>query len=653
MTPAHILVVEDEVIIAEDIRAKLKGLGYKVPTIALSGKEAIQKATELKPDLILMDIRLKGEMDGVTAAEQIKAQSSVPVNYLTAYADDETLQRAKITTPFGYIIKPFELRELHSNIEMALYKHQLDQELLRNQERYRIISELTSDFAYVFRVEPDNTLEIEWISKAFSRITGYDPSILETSAGRQNLFHSDDFAFWTRRLERVLRGDTITDEYRMVAKNGQVRWLYDSTQPVRDEKGQVVKLIGAAKDITERKQAEEALRESNRLLEKALDELKSTQDQMIQQERMAAVGQLAAGIAHDFNNIMASIILYSDMLLRTSKPNSKDTEKLAAIRQQGRHAADLTQQILDFSRKAVLRQENIDLLPLLEELKGLLRRTLPENIRINLSWVAEEMRVNADPNRIKQAIMNLAANARDAMPTGGDLDIDLDRIQVEPTDELDGGDWIRLSVSDTGCGIPDEALPHIFEPFFTTKQPEHGTGLGLSQVYGIVKQHGGHIDVSTKVGEGTTFVIMFPAAPADQGTKQKIAAAVLQKGQGETILVVEDDPYVQEAIMNCLDLLNYYPLTAVDGREALVIFEEHREEIVLVLSDLIMPEMGGVELAREIKQLDPDVKIVVLTGYPLEDWSEDLETVGVVGWLQKPVNLDQLALVVTKALKEP
>ena len=263
------------------------------------------------------------------------------------------------------------------------------------------------------------------------------------------------------------------------------------------------------------------------------------QQRIQQRDRLAAVGQLAAGIAHDFNNIMAVIVLYTHMALRRSDVPPKVRERLTTIDRQATRATDLVQQILDFSRRAVLERRPMDLVTFLKEQVSLLERTLPESIKIGLTYGMGEHMVNADPTRMQQVIMNLALNARDAMPEGGELHIGLERIGIEPGElsplpEMEAGEWVRVTVTDTGTGIPPDVLPRIFEPFFTTRAPL-GTGLGLAQVYGIVKQHEGHVDVTTKVGEGTTFVFYLPALPVSQPEEPRLSKMPdLLKGQGET-----------------------------------------------------------------------------------------------------------------------
>ncbi len=413
----------------------------------------------------------------------------------------------------------------------------------------------------------------------------------------------------------------------------------------------------ANRDISEQVQAERALKESHLNLEQTLNELKETQEKLVQQERLAAVGQLAAGIAHDFNNVMASIILFSDLMLANSPLSPGDRDKLQSIKKQGQHAADLTQQILDFSRKAVLQKRPVELNAFLGGMENLLGRTLPENIRLYFELWPGELRVSADQTRLQQAIMNLAINARDAMLSkgGGKLWIELDCIESDggsaaPLPEMGPGEWARISVRDEGTGIPAEIVPRIFEPFFTTRAPL-GSGLGLAQVYGIVTQHQGFIDVQSTVGAGSTFTIFLPILAEVELESLVQAGAGLVTGQGELILVVEDEPAVRDALAQSLLTLNYQPLLASNGQQALELYEHAQDDIAMVLSDLVMPEMGGMALARQLKDRYPAMQMVVITGYgDKADSVDDIASLGVVGWIQKPIDLGQLAEIVARHL---
>jgi two-component system cell cycle sensor histidine kinase/response regulator CckA len=378
-----------------------------------------------------------------------------------------------------------------------------------------------------------------------------------------------------------------------------------------------------------------------------------------QQERLAAVGQLAAGIAHDFNNIMAVIVLYARMTSRDRSLPDSVRERLEIIAQQAEQATNLIQQILDFSRRSVLERRPVDLLSLVKEQVKLLERTLPENIEICLVCEADDQAtlfaVNADPTRMQQMIMNLAVNARDAMPEGGKLVIGLDRIRFESGEEsplpgMPPGEWVRVTVEDTGTGIPPDVEPRIFEPFFTTKAPL-GSGLGLAQVYGIIKQHEGEIDLVTKVGRGTTFTLYLPALPIAAAAHPSPGASALSYGAEEVILVIEDDAAVRSALVATLETLNYRTLEAANGRDALAILEQG-EEVALVLTDLVMPEMGGTALFRALQQRGVAVPVVMLTGHPLEEELQKLQEQGLAGWLLKPPTMERLSEVITRVLGE-
>jgi signal transduction histidine kinase/CheY-like chemotaxis protein/signal transduction protein with GAF and PtsI domain len=371
---------------------------------------------------------------------------------------------------------------------------------------------------------------------------------------------------------------------------------------------------------------------------------RETQSRIQMQERLATVGQLAAGIAHDFNNILAAIVVYADLLRRDPNLLPGSQERLNIIQQQVQRAASLIRQILDFSRRSVMEQSTLDLLPFVKELDKLLKRVLPETIDIELTYRPGIYLVNADPTRLQQVFMNLAVNARDASADGGVLHFELDHVQVNeaeapPCPDIPPGSWNRITVTDTGEGIPAEIMPHIFEPFFTTKPVGEGTGLGLAQAYGIIKQHDGYIDVHSLEGEGTTFHIYLPAqqpvAEADQIADVNIATA----GSGEILLLVEDDNSTREAMKTFLEDLNYQVITASNGKEAFSIYEQQADKIDLVVSDIVMPVMGGVDLYQSLREQWPEVKMLFITGHPVNEEDQALLESGNVNWLQKPFSV--------------
>lgn len=374
------------------------------------------------------------------------------------------------------------------------------------------------------------------------------------------------------------------------------------------------------------------------------------------QERLATVGQLAAGIAHDFNNILGVIALYAQLTQGTPNLSTKSHQYLSLIEEQSHHAANLIAQILDFSRRSVVERVPLNLVTIVNSTKvELLERTLPENIRLDLVYNTKRSSILADLTRLQQVLMNLAINAKDAMPNGGELKFELDKLTIKsgekpPLPDMPAGEWAKLTVSDTGTGIAPEHLPRLFEPFFTTKAPGKGTGLGLAQVYGIVKQHDGFMDVQSRLGEGTTFIIYLPLLPVSpEETTASIEIKALPRGT-ETILIVEDNPVMRSSVVESLMGLGYQVLAAENGREALVMLTELKDSVSLVLSDLIMPEMGGLELYQKVKKLAINPKMLIMTGYPLQQNKEELQQAGITHWIQKPFTIAALAKKVNEVL---
>lgn len=411
-------------------------------------------------------------------------------------------------------------------------------------------------------------------------------------------------------------------------------------------------------EIRIREQTEAELQTSNQQLGNALGELQEAQQKMVQQERLAVVGQLSAGIAHDFNNILTTILGFSELLQRSPKAPQSMQSSLDKITVASRRAADLVRQLLDFSRKTIRQPKQLDLTHFVRETIIFLEHTIPENIHLDLDVVPEQYWIEADPAQLQQAIVNLAINARDAMPTGGKLRISLSQVPATGNERCAGcgeaieGMWGCITVTDTGSGIPSEDLPHIFEPFFTSKEAGKGTGLGLAQVYGIVKQHAGHITLDSCIGRGTQFSIYLPLL--DESAPEKDGAETLQLyyGQGETILLVEDDPAVRDVSRTMLENLQYHVLTAGNGTEALEIYHEQKHQIALVLSDMVMPDLDGAELFHLFKAQDPEIKMAMMSGYPLGETGKNLLAQGAVAWMQKPISLESLSQTIGKVLEK-
>ncbi len=393
------------------------------------------------------------------------------------------------------------------------------------------------------------------------------------------------------------------------------------------------------------------------LVIKDVTEEKDRQERQFTQERLAAVGQLAAGIAHDFNNILTGIIGFTEVLLAESTIGSADREILETVRQSGLRAAYLIRQILDFSRKSSTEMQPIEMGSMLNEFAKFIRRTIPETIHISLVHDPNEYIVRADQTKMQQVLTNLSLNARDAMPDGGTLTISLSRRTVmhtekPPVPDMPEGDWVALSIADSGSGIPSGVIPHIFEPFFTTKDAGKGTGLGLAQVYGIVKQHGGFIDVSSLPGRGSLFTIFLPVCTAAECAAVETPSCEPFDGHNIGILVVEDYEAVRSIISKILCRLNFRVFTAENGREALSIYEKNRDSIRLMITDLVMPEMDGFTLSRVIKSRNPAMKILAISGYPLGSEWKNLYEAGITECIQKPFERLTLIQAVCTLLKK-
>lgn len=383
-------------------------------------------------------------------------------------------------------------------------------------------------------------------------------------------------------------------------------------------------------------------------------------DHQMAQQRQAIVGQLTAGIAHDFNNILAVITLYGQ-LLQKIPDSTKYSQYLNIIHQQASRGADLISQLLDFGRQSLMQPTSVDLVAFLRDVVALLSRTFPENIEVTLSTRVESLYVRLDPTHLQQVFMNLAINARDAMSGKGEFRLSLAAVDIDHEDDvpvagMKSGLWAKVTAADNGCGMTDEVQARIFEPFFTTKGPDEGTGLGLAQVHGIIQQFGGEIQVSSTVDKGSTFVVYLPM-------DELISVPFVHESESEppdptsiiahkTILLVEDEPVVRQALKTIFNELGFGKvLVAEDGREALSLYRNRSDPIDLVFSDMVMPKMGGLELFEALRDEVPTLKMIITTGYPLENGGEALLERGISDWLLKPFTMEEVISKITQVLK--
>lgn len=630
MDATRILIVEDDTLIAQELEIRLIDLGYEIAGIASSGSEAVALADELKPALVLMDIMLKGEMDGIQAADEITRRIQIPIIYLSAFTDKITLQRAKITEPYGYIVKPFNERELLANIEIALYKHQSESKL-RMIEKWFGASMRGIDEGVVAMTGADGT--INYINRVAEMMTGWESG---KAIGRKigDVFQlvehggqasSEDPI--TRILEEGLVTEMDKDLYMINGLNDTIPIAY-SGACVRDDHDNPASVVLVLRDLSVHKRTEELLRKS--------------EAELLQSQKMNTVGQLASGVAHDFNNELTVISGCTESLLQRVELEDSNKELLNEILDATKRAASLTRQLLIFSRKQVVETVVLDVNAVVVDAEKMLRRLIGERVNLTTDLTTVKVGVKADFNQMEQVIMNLVVNARDAMPKGGDINIktsyvDLDESYVQSYPDVAPGSYFLLEINDTGCGMSPEVKAHLFEPFFTTKELGKGTGLGLATVYGVVKRLAGHIDVRSEPGRGTTLSIYLPTT--DEKLLDKVQPdGSMPKGK-ETILLVEDNDAVRQVSFDVLEMCGYTVLEAKDGEEALRMFDTHQNAIELVVTDVVMPGISGLELAKQLRGLNPGIRILYLSGYTEEEVLRNGEFEDNIAFLQKPYSL--------------
>jgi PAS domain S-box-containing protein len=381
------------------------------------------------------------------------------------------------------------------------------------------------------------------------------------------------------------------------------------------------------------------------------------EERLLQSEKIESIGRLAGGIAHDFNNLLTAILGYTELLLSHSKDGDPGRSDLEEIERAGQRAAGLTQKLLAFSRKQVLMPKELDLNETLASLKSMLRRVIREDVALTCAFASGPAIVKIDPTQIEQVILNLVLNARDALPGGGEIHLELARV-----DQSDSGvpeeaptnvpEYVRLRVTDNGVGIPPEVRAHLFEPFFTTKELGKGTGLGLASVYGIVRQSNGFITVESEPGVGTTFTMHFPAASAPRQIDSAAVPVEMPSLGRETILLVEDEDSVRVIVGAVLRRQGYQVLEASTARGACEVFEQHESQIQLLLTDVVMPEMNGPALAQRLIAHKPELRVLFISGY--SDMQIPLETENPnLGFLSKPFQASALTTRVREMLVRP
>lgn len=677
-----------KILIAEDNRDDRKVLRYTVEKHghtaieAENGLDALKIARGSPPDLIISD-GLMPQMDGFQFLWELKQEpklKDIPfVFYSASYKGGEDIRLAKSMGANDYLIKPLDPTELwtkitrHLNAELSVpvvsvelaeedahvlkqYSrmvatklekkvHQLEksleerrrvEEALRESQRFvrNILDTVDEGFIVV-----DSDYRIISANRAFCDMAKSSEEHVKGRLCHENIFHSLRPCFESKEDCPVRRafesGTSHKTMHTYTDKTGEKHYFEIKTYPIIDSENTVTSVIETINNVTEKRKLEAQLQQA---------------------QKMESIGRLAGGVAHDFNNMLGVILGYSDMALKKLSPDQPQFSlALQQIHHAAEHSVDLTRQLLAFARKQAVAPKVLDINQVLTGMLKMLRRLIGEDI--NLVWLPgeEQVLVRIDPSQLNQILANLVVNARDAISENGKLIIETDFVVLDAdycTEHLDAvpGDFLRLSISDNGCGMTAEIREKIFEPFFTTKKEGEGTGLGLSMVYGIVKQNEGFINVYSEPGLGTTFRIYLPQVKADIEQQLVRSQALPLAREHETILLTEDEEIYLDMSRKILESLGYQVLTAAKPSEAIRIAKEYDGEIHLLFTDLIMPEMNGMDLMKNLTELRPGLKYLIMSGY--SDKTVILK--GLLSekdhFISKPFSVESLADMIRKLL---
>jgi two-component system cell cycle sensor histidine kinase/response regulator CckA len=737
-----ILVVEDENIVAKDLVNRLHNLGYTVTTTVATGEDAVREASQTPPDLVMMDIMLRGHMDGIEAARRILATLDIPVVYLTAYADEKTLARAKVTDAFGYLLKPFEERELHITIEMALYKHQMERKLRESEQWLSAILRSVADAV----IATDTRGQIRFLNPIAENLTGWTQA---EAVGKPlaEVFRVEDEQA-REQIARAVRnaaaetgtgGSAIRTA--LIASDGREIPVEENLAPIHNSAGQITGVVLVFRDVTERRQSEEALRQSESQLAgivgtamdaivtadedqrillfnsaaeqmfrcsaaeaigqpidrfipdrfrdlhrdyvrsfaetnvsqrtmgklgvvygvrrdgeefpaeasisqieigghkfftgilRDITERNKMEEQLRQAQKMESIGTLASSIAHDFNNVLNNVLGFAAQLKKYIHDEAKVRRYIETIEKSAMRGADLASQLLSFARTGRRTNVPTNLYQIVGEVIASCRETFPSAVRLESRVAPDLLPIMGDHGGLYQVLSNLCVNARDAIvarPDGAGV------LTIEARNAVIGKDvgshlfaasgsrCVELKVSDTGIGIPEEIRERIFDPFFTTKDRGRGTGLGLSIVYNIVRSHQGAITLESETGLGSTFKVFLPAIQAEPAGQPRSGRPVAVGTRKQTVLLVDDEPAMQELGRELLEEDGYEVIVAANGPQALEIYSQHHETIDLVILDLVMPGMDGGQTYTEMKKLNGNIKAFFCTGFISDQIVADL-----------------------------
>jgi PAS domain S-box-containing protein len=596
-----ILIVDDQEANVRLVERILKQAGFASYRSLTDSRQTSAVFHEFQPDLILLDLMMP-HLDGVAVIEELWPLTEgtyLPILVLTADTTVESRRRALAAGAKDFLTKPLDADEVLLRINNLLETRFLYQRVQRRAaERIQEQAELLDRANDAIMVR-DLTDRILYWNRGAERLYGWTAEEAVGREVRELLYHGAT-AHLDDATAALMREGNWEGEIRQVNRDGREVIVESRWTLVLDEEERPKSRLIIDTDVSDKKKLEA---------------------QLIQAQRMEAVGRLAGGVAHDFNNLLTVIIGFSEMVLGGLEPQEPTHELIKEVHDAGHRAAALTRQLLAFSRKQVMAFVVLNVNSLISETQKMLCRLIGEDIHLTTSLDPELGLVKADPGQIEQVLMNLVVNARDAMPHGGQLTIETQNVELEPPGgrcgvELASGPYVIVAVSDTGCGMDEAIKVRIFEPFFTTKEMGKGTGLGLATVYGIVKQSGGAIEVESEPGLGTTFRIYLPRQTSDTtDTDRYPSESSLLPCGTETVLLVEDEDCVRTLGALALRSSGYTVLEAPDGEEALAICQRHAGDLDLLVTDVVMPKMNGRQLADQMAAMRPDLKVLYISGY--------------------------------------
>jgi two-component system, cell cycle sensor histidine kinase and response regulator CckA len=548
---------------------------------------------------ILLDLSLPDSVGLDTFISARAAAPTSPIVVLTGLLDEEMAVRAVRDGAQDYLVKgQVDGQHLYQSIRYAIERQRVETELRQSEAQFRQLAENIKEAFIIVELGTGRSL---YVSPVWEEIWGIKVAELHHNPMLWfRAIHPEDQEQAGVDRRAVEGGEARSSVFRVVRPDKSIRWARTRMFPVFDDAGRVYRLVGLVEDITE---------------------LRQTEEQFRQAQRMEAVGRLAGGVAHDFNNLLTAILGYADLASSDLVPASPTTAYLHEITKAGESAVNLTRQLLAFSRKQILQPKVIDLNQIVERMDSLLRRLIGEDITLRMRLAAALDSTHADAGQVEQVIMNLAVNARDAMPDGGRLtietaNVELDDEYVTRHPESRVGPHVMLAVSDTGVGMDDVTQRRLFEPFFTTKDAGRGTGLGLATVYGIVKQSQGSIWVYSELGYGSTFKVYLPSVTSALATEEPEPVQVHRALNGtETVLIVEDQADVRSITCETLRRGGYTVLEAGDGAETLARSQVHPGRIHLLFTDVVMRGMSGRQVAQQISAERPDIRVIYTSGY--------------------------------------